>query len=156
MPLSITVGLSRKASRDFQSSGASIHISAELDSALLAKPPQFQEQIAQLYDQARQALEKQMQPPSQPPQPQPNGDATPSPGDNGQARPARMAASQRRAISGIARRLNIDPASEGRKLIGVDGDTLSVRQASQLIDHLQGLETAGNEWESAVDLRTQP
>lgn len=31
MPLSINVGLSRKASRDYQSTGVSINVTAELD-----------------------------------------------------------------------------------------------------------------------------
>ncbi len=34
MPLSINVGLSRKASRDYQSTGVSINVTAELDQAL--------------------------------------------------------------------------------------------------------------------------
>jgi hypothetical protein len=49
MPLNINVGLSRKASRDFQSTGYSINLVAELDSALLAHPDELQEQIADLY-----------------------------------------------------------------------------------------------------------
>jgi hypothetical protein len=63
-------------------------------------------------------LEQQIQPSAQPPQPQPNGNATTSPGINGQARLAPMTANQRRAISAVARRLNIDPAAEARKVIG--------------------------------------
>ena len=51
MPISINVGLSRKASRDYQSTGYSINVTAELDSALLAKPEQLQQQIADLYAQ---------------------------------------------------------------------------------------------------------
>jgi hypothetical protein len=42
MPLSINVGLSRKASKDYQSTGTSINIVAELDQALLAKPDELQ------------------------------------------------------------------------------------------------------------------
>ena len=38
MPLSINVGLSRKASKDYQSTGVSINVTAELDQSLLAKP----------------------------------------------------------------------------------------------------------------------
>lgn len=38
MPLSINVGLSRKASRDYQSTGVSINVTAELDQTLLARP----------------------------------------------------------------------------------------------------------------------
>ena len=59
MPLSVNVGLSRKAGRDYQSTGYSINVTAELDSALLAKPEQLQQQIADLYAQAEAALDRQ-------------------------------------------------------------------------------------------------
>ena len=38
MPLTIDVGLSRKASKDYQSTGTSINLTAELDQALLPRP----------------------------------------------------------------------------------------------------------------------
>lgn len=38
MPLAVNVGLNRKASRDFQSFGCSINLSAELDSGLINDP----------------------------------------------------------------------------------------------------------------------
>src|SRR4051794_24925914 len=59
MPLSINVGLSRKASKDYQSSGVSINVTAELDQSLLARPEELQEQIAGLYAQAELALDRQ-------------------------------------------------------------------------------------------------
>ena len=52
--------------------------------------------------------------------------------------------SQRRAIDAIAARVNADPQVEAREIIGSDLDDLSLRQASDLIDHLKGLETAGS------------
>ena len=45
MPLSINVGLSRKASKDYQSTGVSINVTAELDQALLTKPDELQKQV---------------------------------------------------------------------------------------------------------------
>src|SRR4051794_31493803 len=59
MPLSVNVGLSRKASKDFQSSGVSINVTAELDQSLLARPDELQQQIDALYAQAQQALDRQ-------------------------------------------------------------------------------------------------
>ena len=38
MPLVVNVGLNRKASRDYQSAGVSINLSAELDSGLINDP----------------------------------------------------------------------------------------------------------------------
>ncbi len=63
MPLSINVGLSRKASKDYQSTGVSINVTAELDQSLLARPDELQQQIGDLYAQAEQALDRQSTPP---------------------------------------------------------------------------------------------
>jgi hypothetical protein len=55
-----------------------------------------------------------------------------------------MTESQRRAIDSIARRLDIDPNLESRDIIGSELESLSIRQASELIDHLKSIEPAGN------------
>lgn len=60
MPLQINVGLNRKASKDYQSTGVSINIQAELDATLLARPDELQRQVADLYAQAEAALERQV------------------------------------------------------------------------------------------------
>jgi len=61
MPLVVNVGLNRKASRDFQSFGCSINLSAELDSALINDPSRLQAEVAKVYAQAQVALESQVQ-----------------------------------------------------------------------------------------------
>jgi len=170
MPLSINVGLSRKASRDYQSTGVSINVTAELDQSLLTKPDELQAQVANLYAQAESALEQQANGMSQrKPSPRSNNDErrpTPSNGNNGHANGDRgyanggrraggsngnghgngggMTDSQRRAIAAIARRLNVDPALEARDVLGSELDSLSVRQASELIDHLKAIQPNGN------------
>jgi phosphoribosylaminoimidazole carboxylase (NCAIR synthetase) len=48
-----------------------------------------------------------------------------------------MTASQRCAIEAIADRLGINARSEARDIIGAEFETLTVRQASELIDHLK-------------------
>ncbi|QOV89759.1 hypothetical protein [Humisphaera borealis] len=53
MPLSINVGLSRKASRDYQSTGYSINVTAELDQALLGQWPALRLVTAQTIPYAR-------------------------------------------------------------------------------------------------------
>ena len=153
MPLSINVGLSRKASRDYQSHGVSINVTAELDQSLLARPQELQEQVANLYAQAEQALERRAghgdAPPAYRPYPAPsngyrngngNGNRGRSNGNGGG-----MTASQRRAILAIARRANIDPDYEAQQIIGMPLDQLSIQQASELIDHLKTLTPAGND-----------
>ena len=49
MPLTVNVGLNRKASKDFQSAGVSINLAAELDMGLLGDPPRLQHEVAKVY-----------------------------------------------------------------------------------------------------------
>lgn len=66
MPLSVNVGLSRKASKDYQSTGVSINVTAELDQSLLARPDELQRHIDDLYAQAEQALDRRAGAPLEP------------------------------------------------------------------------------------------
>lgn len=63
---------------------------------------------------------------------------------NGHTNGGVMTASQRRAILAIARRMNVDPEYEAKQIVGDNLDDLSLKQASELIDHLKGLQPAGN------------
>jgi hypothetical protein len=139
MPLCVNVGLNRKASRDYQSSGASINITAELDATLLTKPQELQSAIDGLYEQARVTLNRQSAfrasagsdaPPEAPVAGDGNGHSVAG------ARP--MTPRQRSAILAIARRAEQDPAISARGVFGVSLDELTSRQASQLIDSLKG------------------
>jgi hypothetical protein len=60
MPLLINVGLNRKASKDFQSVGVSLNMTAELDQGLLADPPRLQAEVGRIYSLAEDALEAQI------------------------------------------------------------------------------------------------
>jgi len=60
MPLLINVGLNRKASKDFQSVGVSLNLTAELDQGLLSDPQRLQSEIDRIYGQAEEALERQI------------------------------------------------------------------------------------------------
>src|ERR1035437_7383337 len=104
MPLTINVGFSRKASRDYQSTGVSINVTAELDSALLQTPGELQQQMAGLYAQAEFALDRQAngKAPAAPAA-RTNGNPGPRPtAGNGQHNGSGMTASQRKAILAIA------------------------------------------------------
>jgi hypothetical protein len=177
MPLSINVGLSRKASENYQSAGVSINVTAELGQSLLARPDELQQEIAGLYAQAQQALDRQLPAPNNAPQrgPEPqaprnaarysrnggdgNGEHNGNGGyrngnghhgHNGQSNGSNrrnggsMTDSQRRAIDAISRRLNLDPDHEAREVLGLGMDQLTIRQASELIDHLKSLQSAGD------------
>ena len=151
MPLSINVGLSRKASKDYQSTGVSINVTAELDQSLLAKPDDLQRQIGDLYSQAQSALDRQADALADPHRSNGHTDRNRDhrnghdrTNGNGDRRDAAMTASQRRAILSIAKRWDLDVDVECREFIGEDFDRLSVRQASELIDHLRKSEPAGS------------
>ncbi len=49
MPLTVNIGISRKASANYQSAGLSINLTAELDQSLLADPPRLQSEIDRIY-----------------------------------------------------------------------------------------------------------
>ena len=151
--VSINVGLSRKASKDYQSTGVSINVTAELDQSLLARPDELQQEVANLYAQAAQAMDRQAGRPEQtapPPRAGPTPTAAPTAtatamqgnGHRANGNGGGMTDSQRRAIIAIARRLNVDPAYEADQVIGTPLDDLSVRQAWELIDHLKSLAPA--------------
>ncbi len=160
MPLSVNVGLSRKASKDYQSTGYSINVVAELDSTLLAKPDELQRQVDDLFAQAQSALDRQAgvaQPSLQRAtrgaggyNGRPSGNGRYSRNGNGNGHPANgnggtMTESQRRAILAIAKRASADAEAEARDIIGVELDELTLRQASELIDHLKVLQpVSGN------------
>lgn len=179
MPLSINVGLSRKASKDYQSTGYSINIVAELDQSLLARPEELQAQIEALYQQAHKALDKQAGVPQEQQQGLHQGQQQVNRQGNGQqsrgggyssrntttsngssngngngfgrnngtngATTARQTngggatESQKKAIFAISRRLNIDSALECQEVFGWDVNALTIKQASQFIDHLKSL-----------------
>ncbi|MCL2647172.1 MAG: hypothetical protein FWD61_09225 [Phycisphaerales bacterium] len=162
MPLSINVGLSRKASKDYQSTGYSINVTAELDQALLAKPGELQSQIDGLYAQAEDAINRQVNAHAAEAMPantagrmnggshhcgpvngnghangSGNGYANGNGRTNGNHNGGGVTKSQARAIESIADRAGLDPSQEAHDLFGVSLDELSIKQASELIDHLK-------------------
>lgn len=65
-------------------------------------------------------------------------------GNGAQGHGTGMTASQRRAIDAIAQRMQVDAGSEAHDLCGLSLDALTIRQASELIDHLKALTPAAN------------
>lgn len=153
MPLTINVGLNRKASKDYQSTGASINLTAELDQTLLARPDELQGAVSELYEQAQLALDRQANGGTQEP-PRQRIAHTRSNGANGNGHTGSrtqngrgMTQSQRKAINAIADQLGVDPVDEARHEFGIDLERASISEASKLIDHLksmQGASTSGS------------
>lgn len=158
MPLSINVGLSRKASKDYQSTGVFLNLVSELPQELLSRPEELQARIDDLFHQVEDAVNRHAGAPASARAPArrtaSNGNASRTTGNgryvrNGNGTRANgnggaMTESQRRAILAIAKRANIDPEAEALDVIGAGIDELTLRQASELIDHLKGIEPAGN------------
>ena len=121
--------------------GVSINVTAELDQSLLARPDDLQQQIGDLYQQARDALNRQSTAPA-PQRPQSNrGSRYSNSNGNGRSNGS-MTTNQRGAIDAISTRLNIDPHQECRDILNAELDQLSLRQASEFIDHLRSLQPA--------------
>jgi hypothetical protein len=162
MPLLINVGLNRKASKDFQSVGVSLNMTAELDQGLLSDPPRLQSEVQRIYSLAEDALERQISTMSAEPAPkqdasakatttgvpmtagQPQlGHANGASNGNGQPKPSHSRGrpateSQLRALRSIARRLGIDLQQEAYHEFAVASpEDLSITAASQLIDALK-------------------
>lgn len=142
MPLLINVGLNRKSSRDYQSRGVSINVTAELDPGLLANPPRLQQEIAKLYEQAETALDLQVGRGVSPNGAQPATSSANRGGmPDGQRRtdppPRSMTQNQFRALQDLARDLGADLNSVSQEVAGQPTHDLDIRQASKLIDVLK-------------------
>lgn len=135
MPLILNCGLSKKQSKDFQSSGIAVSLTAEVDSALLDRPQQLQEKISALYQQAELALNRRLSVTdpagSQPVAGANRGARRP----DGNHRPA--TASQLKALRVMAQHRQLDLDSAAEREFGVAADDLSVEEASRLIDLLK-------------------
>lgn len=151
MPLTINVGLSRKTSENYNSQGASISLTAELDQSLLARPDDLQGAVDELYEQAEYALVRQTHragpipahqraPASRPNGTNGNGHAQERNGRGPDPTGRGMTPSQRHAVCAIADQLGIDPIDEARHEFGIDLDRASLDEASKLIDHLKSLQ----------------
>jgi hypothetical protein len=167
MPMTLTLSLSKKLTENFNSTGLSVTIGAEVDHSLLAEPAALQGRIDRLFAEcdlaierklaamsggaaptslvgAAEALTKATTPgvPMAASQPQ-LGHAQGGNLGNGQAKPSHSRGrpateSQLRALRSIARRLGIDLQQEAYHEFAVASpEDLSITAASQLIDALK-------------------
>ncbi len=137
MPMTVNVGLSRKRSANYNSDGVTISLSAELDQALLTQPSRLQGEVAKLYTQAREAIERESC----------GEDPAPIAGRVGQhsnghtrsgsggVRP--ITPSQTRALHAIASKHHLELDSLCEERFGKRHQEVSIREASELIDHIK-------------------
>jgi hypothetical protein len=148
MPVNVNVGFSRKVGEpNYGSRGASVHLEMELDRAVLDDPERFQTEIEVIFEQARSAVERELQrdvsPESEscgPSDGQPNHQ-----GQNGCAGAPRPATpNQIRAIQTIARQRDVDLCQLlDAKFNGKTAEELTIVEASLLIDQLKSFATPG-------------
>lgn len=140
MPMNLTVSRNRKTSKNYNSEGFGVSLTVELDQSLLTQPNELQKKIDYLYREADAALDQQAS--------DDNGDKVNSDRSGGNDNRPRSNArngntitqAQRRAVHAIAKRLGLDVADECHHELGKTLDELTVRQASEFIDHLKALE----------------
>ena len=171
MPMKLNVGLSRKVGEaNYGSRGATVNLELEVDSTLVAEPERLQERIRELFGLAKASIDEELhveptqtaataqrstaQPATPPRQPHANGrngasrSTTTGYRSNGNGRqpsnnPPPATASQGRALHAIATRLGIDLEVEIQDRFDIsDAATLTVAEASQLIDELNATNTA--------------
>src|SRR5262245_23459859 len=146
MPTKLNIGLTQKAAEGGGAAReASLHLELEVEPALLAEPPQLHKRIRQLFHLLRTALAEELNRPcgstggahvdTAPPAasvPAPTAGKQP-----GAVRPA--TAAQVKVICAVARERGVSLAELLREQYGVGRPRdLSVRQASEVIDHLKG------------------
>jgi len=131
--LKINVGLSRKVGEaNYGSRGATVNLEIELESSLASQPDQLHDRIRQLFRLAKSSVDEELNG---------HGDASSPAEHNGRpasnGRPATE--SQVRAIYAIANRQKSDLTGLLRGRYQVERtEDLSLKQASDLIDHLKG------------------
>jgi hypothetical protein len=151
--LKLNVGLSRKvADNNYGSRGASVNVELEVESALAAEPGKLRERIRQVFSLVRDSLAEELngngngqtKAVNQTAQRPANDAGTNASNDNGQKAVRAATQSQVRAIAAIAKRLrlNLDELLPQRFQVKRAQD-LSIKQASQLIDELNGNKQGG-------------
>ena len=171
MPMKLNVGLSRKVGEaNYGSRGATVNLELEVDSTLASEPERLQERIRELFGLANASIDEELhveptqsaaksqrstaQPATPPRQQHATGrneasrSTTNGYRSNGNGRqptnnPPPATASQIRALHAIANRqgLNLEAALQERFDLS-DAATLTVAEASQLIDELNATNTA--------------
>jgi len=139
MPIKLNCGLSRKvADQNYGSRGASINVEVEVESSLAGNPTALKDRIKRIFGLVRDSLNEELNGAGNS-QARPAGASTGT-GNGQKAAPARAATqSQVRAIGAIAKRLriNLDEVL-GQRFQVKRAQELSIKQASQLIDELNG------------------
>lgn len=177
MPVIVTVGLSRKLSKDYQSQGYSLNVQAELPATAIEDPNAMAQATDHMFRLANDLLDAQITaatsegqsaitvPPRRPtgnnPPPAPanrpsaprarsfyngnghgaNGNGQ---GNGGNGSPHRgITDAQKKAIGRMAEKVGQDPEQTAKDEFGTGLSSLTIRQASEMIENLKGQIEAG-------------
>ena len=166
MPLKLNVGLSRKVGEaNYGSRGASVNLELELDSAIVSEPGRLQERIRQMFVLAKQSIDEELHHSAGVASANKNGNGHAAKDDHRNATSSRngsngngnghsrgyqrgsttpvATASQVRALHAIANRQGLNLEAVIRDRFNAErADTLSISEASELIDELKGTTAA--------------
>ena len=160
MPLKLNVGLSRKVGEaNYGSRGASVNLELELDSAIVGEPGRLQERIRQMFVLAKQSIDEELHHSTGVASANKNGNGHATSDSHHRAASSRngssgnghsrgyqrgsatpvATASQVRALHAIANRQGLNLEAVIRDRFNAErADTLSISEASELIDELKG------------------
>ena len=164
MPLKLNVGLSRKVGEaNYGSRGASVNLELELDSSIVSEPGRLQERIRQMFVLAKQSIDDELHHSAGAASANKNGNGHVANGNHQRATSSRngsngnghsrgyqrgsttpvATASQVRALHAIANRQGLNLEAVVRDRFNAErADTLSISEASELIDELKGTTAA--------------
>ena len=176
MPMTLTVTRNRKTSHNYNSDGCGLSLTVELDQGLLRQADELHAKIERLYAELDHALDAESERSTvaglnrNRDRNHDNADDRPAPSrdrhgrrehpgrnnrdHNGHADEPSMTQSQRRAIAAIAKRLEVDPEDEALDVAGTSLDSLSLKQASSLIDRLKSMQQSNGNGSRANDRST--
>lgn len=148
MPISLSIGLSRKVSKDYNSRGYSVNLDVELPADAINDQQSIADSADRLFALCDQLLDRQIaeqKPASIDRGPAPrtsnfrksNGTNGRSRGSNGNGGGRLLTTAQGRAIESMARKLGEDQNEWARHEYGQEVSQLDIRQASELIDILK-------------------
>lgn len=145
MPISLSIGLSRKVSKDYNSRGYSVNLDVELPADAINDQQSIADSADRLFTLCDQLLDRQIT--------EQQGGAEPNRQQgrsNGYRKPVTqrrtsnsnrngrsMTNAQSRAIESMTRKLSEDPNEWARHEFGQELSELNIRQASEMIDALK-------------------
>jgi hypothetical protein len=133
--IKLNAGVSRKVGEpNYGSRGASVNVELELESSVVNDTEALYEKIRRLFALAKKSVDEELGISASLPG---NGGAPDRTAPSGESRPATE--KQKHAIAAICSDNGIDGDQEAMELSGRPVSQLTLREASQLIDHLKEL-----------------